>query len=109
MAPKALKKEESRHANVQLTGAQWAEGMIADKAARRAFASAEFRADDKDNSGALDRGEVITCIKNICKRFELKLPRDEKIGQLLDLCDKVSCPRMSNADTAVTKMRTLTP
>ena len=33
-----LKKEVSRHANVQLSGLLWAEGLIADKAARRALA-----------------------------------------------------------------------
>ena len=96
-----LKKEASRHASVQLSGLQWAESLLADKAARRAFASNEFRHDDSDNSGTLNRGEVIGCIKDICSRFELALPRDEKVGQLLDLCDKVGCQAASNAGPAV--------
>ena len=73
----------------QLTGLKWAEGMIADKAARREYASSEFRADDADKSGALDREEVTKCMTRICKKFGLALPRHEKVIELLDLCDKV--------------------
>ena len=65
--------------------------MIADKAARREFASFEFRADDADKSGALDREEVVVCITRICKTFGLALPREDKIVELLNLCDKVCC------------------
>jgi len=72
----------------QLTGLKWAEGMIADKAARREYASSEFRADDADKSGALDREEVTKCMTRICKKFGLALPRHEKVIELLDLCDK---------------------
>jgi len=84
MAPKTAQELGA----TQLSGLRWAEGLIADKAARREFASFEFRADDADKSGALDREEVVVCITRICKKFGLALPREEKIFELLDLCDK---------------------
>ena len=92
MAPKLAKQATAQELGAtQLSGLRWAEGLIADKAARRAFASAEFRADDADNGGSLDRAEVVVCITRICKKFGLALPREEKIFELLDLCDKVCC------------------
>ena len=87
MAPKTAQELGA----TQLSGLRWAEGLIADKAARREFASFEFRADDADKSGALDREEVVVCITRICKKFGLALPREEKIVELLNLCDKVCC------------------
>ena len=89
MAPKLAKQATAQELGAtQLSGLHWAEGLIADKAARRAFASAEFRADDADKGGSLDRAEVVVCITRICKKFGLALPREEKIFELLDLCDK---------------------
>ena len=41
-----------------IAAAQWANTMVADKTARRTYASGEFRAADKDDSGTLDTKEA---------------------------------------------------
>ena len=75
--------------SAQLTGAEWAEALLANDNVLRSLCLAEFGAADKDRSGALDREEAWQCIVNICTRFKLEsLPRADRCEELYKACDK---------------------
>lgn len=66
----------------------WAKGLLADKEERRKLGDAEFKRQDADGNGTLDKMEAFSCLERMCVRFDLQLPRAEKCHELFVRCDK---------------------
>jgi len=87
MASANLYKHGSQKASLE-NGIKWAMSILEDKVWRRKLCVEEFHMDDKDNSGTLDRKEVVGLITKICDAVQLPLPKPERIDELLLLCDR---------------------
>ena len=71
-----------------MTGLIWARGLLANPEERREVSDTEFRRQDEDNNGVLDKSEAFTVVERMCTKFGLALPKKEKISELFSLCDK---------------------
>jgi len=72
----------------QIAACKWAEGLLANKAARRTYAKEQFRTADADNSNALDVAEVMALVKKVAASMKLQLPAEDRLNALMNLCDK---------------------
>ena len=73
----------------KLTAAvDWAGGVLADKDQRHALCDTVFAADDADGSGTLELGEMKTLVLKVVNKYELPMPREAKVEELYQLCDK---------------------
>jgi hypothetical protein len=86
--PSMARTSITRRDVLQVTGIQWAKEILEDRGRRHALCKAEFSADDVDQSGALNRDEVFSCVTRMCDRFEVKLPAARRCRELFDVVDK---------------------
>jgi len=61
---------------------------LSDAAERKKFCKKEFEAADADGSGSLDVEEVKDVIFSICNGLHIRLPKEEKVMELVSRCDK---------------------
>ena len=90
-ALKAQQQADERQMALELahmTGLVWARGLLANPEERRKVSDTEFRRQDEDNNGVLDKSEAFTVVERMCTKFGLALPKKEKISELFSLCDK---------------------
>ena len=90
-ALKAQQQADERQMALELahmTGLVWARGLLANPEERRKVSDTEFRRQDVDNNGVLDKSEALTVVERMCTKFGLTLPKKEKISELFSLCDK---------------------
>ena len=81
-------KEAEAKDEAQLKGMQWAMAVLSDKEERRRLCEAEFKVQDVDGNGTLDKIEAYTSVERMCVRFHLAMPLADKCAQLFALCDK---------------------
>ena len=81
-------KEAVAKDEAQLKGMQWAMAVLSDKEERRRLCEAEFKVQDVDGNGTLDKIEAYTSVERMCVRFHLAMPLADKCAQLFALCDK---------------------
>ena len=63
-------------------------GLMENKQERLTLVRDRFAEADDDQSGNLDEEEAITLVRTLCSEVGLAPPRNEKVKQLLTMCDK---------------------
>merc|ERR1719160_1255620 len=79
----AAAEKQRRESVLTMTAA----GLLDNEKGRNKLVKDRFEQADVDNSGTLDTDEVIGLIGTLCADINLQPPRDEKVVQLMAMCD----------------------
>jgi Ca2+-binding EF-hand superfamily protein len=74
--------------NDSLTGAAWAESVLANDKALAAYATKVFTKYDEDGNGKLGKGTAIQILGEICNDHGISPPKSKKVQELFHKCDK---------------------
>jgi len=85
---KAHEKRRAHAVQLHTQAIEWCKNLLADDVARHDLCDKEFEAADADGSGSLDPDEVADEITKICQGMAIKVPKREKMDELVKKCIK---------------------